>query len=273
MKQLFIFSTIIILGFLSGGCKKKKEEEKQPFVLFSIEDDKQLGLQVKQEIESDPIQYPILPERGNEEAYRYLRALTQEILDKGNLTYRNEFAWEVKIIKNDNVLNAFCTPGGYIYVYTGLIKYLDKADDLAGVMGHEIAHADRRHSMRQIQNQYGIQIISSILLGNNPTLLEQLTAQIAGTLTGLSFSRDHEREADMFSVRYLSNTQYACNGAASFFEKLLLEEQAGRIPEFLSTHPSPENRVQAINAKADEIRCSKIPSNTLSSYQRFKSLL
>jgi len=260
----------VALAILSS-CKKK--EDRQPFVIFSIEDDKKLGLQTKQQIESDTKQFPILSEKGNEQAYAYLRKITQEILDKGNLTYRKEFAWEVKIIKDDKTLNAFCTPGGYIYVYTGLIKFLDKEDDLAGVMGHEIAHADRRHSIRQIQSQYGIQVLTSVLLGNNPSVMEQLAAQIAGTLGGLSFSRDHEREADEFSVRYLSNTQYACNGAASFFEKLLSLSQGQEPPQFLSTHPSSSSRVQDINAKADEIKCNKGASNTLTEYQKFKALL
>ncbi len=130
--------------------------------LFSLEDDRRLGAQVNQEILSNPGQYPVLPEAGNAEAYRYIRGITQKILNSGKVEHRDEFAWEVRIIKDDNTLNAFCTPGGYIYVYTGLIKYLDSEEQLAGVMGHEIAHADRRHSTKQMTQTYGVQGLAAI---------------------------------------------------------------------------------------------------------------
>jgi len=70
--------------------------------------------------------------------------------------HKDDFAWQVKIIDDPETLNAFATPGGYIYVYTGLIKFLDTEDQLAGVMGHEIAHADLRHSTRQMTSSYGV---------------------------------------------------------------------------------------------------------------------
>ncbi|MEM8908684.1 MAG: peptidase M48, partial [Bacteroidota bacterium] len=85
---------------------------------FSVEDDIALGKQVSQQIESDPKQFPILPERGNEEVYRYIRGITNKILNTGKVQHRDKFAWQVKIIDDPNTLNAFATPGGYIYVYT-----------------------------------------------------------------------------------------------------------------------------------------------------------
>ena len=113
--------------------------------VFSIDQDIELGRQVSQEINNNPSEYPILREQGNEQVYRYIRQLTDRILSSGKVAHRNEFAWEVKIIDDPETLNAFATPGGYIYVYTGLIKFLDSEDELAGVMGHEIAHAAQRH--------------------------------------------------------------------------------------------------------------------------------
>ena len=66
---------------------------------------------------------------------------------------------DLRIIHDDSTLNAFCTPGGYIYIYTGILKFLDSEDEFAGVLGHEIAHADLRHSTRQMTKQYGVQIL------------------------------------------------------------------------------------------------------------------
>ncbi|MCV9387167.1 M48 family metalloprotease [Reichenbachiella ulvae] len=252
MKRAATLTLFSLLFIGLGACDKNNN-----ISLFSVQDDIALGAQVAAEIASDPANYPLLPEAGNEQAYAYIQAMTDEILNSGEVQYRSEFAWEVHIIEDD-VLNAFCTPGGYIYVYTGLIKYLDNVDDLAGVMGHEIAHADLRHTSRQMQNQYGISTLLAILLGDNAGTLEQIAADLAGNVSALQFSKKFEAESDDKSVLYLSGTEFACNGAASFFEKLEADGQGttSGLEEFLSTHPSPENRIADINAEASELGCS-----------------
>jgi beta-barrel assembly-enhancing protease len=120
-----------------------------------------------------------------------------------------------------------------------------------------------RHTIRNLQKTYGVSALLSIALGNDPNALSQIAAQIAGQLAGLKFSREYETEADEHSVEYLSQTEYACNGAAFFFVKLSSAEQGGRPPEFLSTHPNPENRVANINAKSTSIGCdTSLAANT-----------
>ncbi|MBL3655502.1 M48 family metalloprotease [Fulvivirga sediminis] len=255
---------VVILGITS--CDKNDN-----VALFSVSNDVELGQQVSAEIASDP-SYNIIPESENPEAYAYINAMVDDILNSGELAYRDEFAWEVTLLKDDNTLNAFATPGGYIYVYTGLIKYLETPDALEGVLGHEIAHADLRHTSRNIQKQYGVSLLLNILLGKNASQLKQIAGQVAGTLSGLSFSRDFEEEADAKSVDYLGATDYACNGAAYFFEKLLEEGQAGSTPEFLSTHPSPDSRVEDINALATEAGCDTSLSGK-SGYEAFQNSL
>jgi len=251
-------------------------DENGDFLIFSIQDDIELGAKMDAQIEDNPDEFPILSRTQYPDAYAYMDDMVTHVLNEGDITYRDDFVWEVHII-DQNVLNAFVTPGGYIYVYKGLIQFLDEADDLAGVIGHEIAHADQRHSSKQLQRQYGISVLLSIVLGEDPGALEQAVAQIAGIGATLNFSRDAEAEADDFSVAYLANTRYACNGAASFFQKLIDEQQTGGTPEFLSTHPSPDNRVEDINAKANEIGCSTANFDDnenqqgISDYDRFKN--
>ena len=121
--------------------------------LFTIEDDIELGAQLDAEISSNPKEYgPILDadDPANAEAYDHLMTITDTLLASDDVQYRDDFVWELHIIDDDDVLNAFAAPGGYIYVYTGLIRYLDQEDHFAGVMGHEIAHADQRHSTQQL---------------------------------------------------------------------------------------------------------------------------
>jgi predicted Zn-dependent protease len=237
--------------------------------IFPISQDKELGLQVKNEIASKPDEYPIMDRSKHKEAYKHLDRMMKTILNSGQVKYKDEFAWEAYLIKDDNVLNAFCTPGGYIYVYTGLIKYLDNESDLAGVLGHEIAHADRRHSTAQLTKLYGVEILSSIALGENSGTT---IAQIAKSLVSLKFSRSHETDADANSVKYLCKTEYEADGAAGFFQKLLDNQQAGGTPEFLSTHPSPANRVEKIKAEKTEMSCSG-GKTFVSRYKEFQNSL
>lgn len=257
---------ILLLAMLVGaGCNK----DDKSINIFTITDDKNLGLQVKGQIESDPAAYPILSESQYPQAYTYIRGLRDKILNGGKIRYKNEFAWEVYIIEDDNTLNAFCTPGGYIYIYTGLIKFLESEDELAGVLGHEMAHADRRHSTDQLTKEYGFSTLISIALGNNQN---QLT-DIAQSLVTLAFSRADETEADKYSVIYLCPTDLNPTGAAGFFEKI--EAQGGsNTPQFLLTHPNPENRIAKINAvETDEsLTCNGTLTNN-AAYAAFKASL
>lgn len=257
-----LFLLAIIFTVSSCGMKKGGGG----LNLFTVDQDVALGKQVSGEIAADSKQFPILPEARNKEVYKYIRNMRDKILNTTAVKYKDKFAWEVKIIDADSTLNAFATPGGYIYVYTGLIKYLDSEDQLAGVMGHEIAHADRRHSTRQMTKIYGFQILSRALLGDQGAL-----SQVMDGLLSLKFSRNHETEADNYSVTYLCETDYNAAGAAGFFEKIVASGSANP-PQFMSTHPNPKNRVQNIHQKKATMGC-KGTKTFKSEYDRIKSLL
>jgi predicted Zn-dependent protease len=250
------FLLVLISVFCFSSCKDNEG------VIFSIQDDISLGQQVAHEVDSTYRAKGQLLERTSssanvQKAYTHLDRIVNRVLNSGEVKYKNEFAWDVKIINDPEMLNAFATPGGHIYVFTGLMKFLEDEDHFAGVLAHEIAHADKRHSVRQLQRDYGISILLSVALGNNPGALKQIAAQLAGTLTGLRFSREAETEADNTSVLYLGGTQYyACDGAAGFFVKLNSQAQTSNPPEFLSTHPNPDNRVQNIQQQAQQKGCS-----------------
>lgn len=259
LNKAILILAVITISF--GGCKKGGIN------IFTIEDDKKLGQQVEAEIASNPAQYPVLSRAGNESVYLYLDDMRNKILASGKLKHASDFEWKLYIIRDDSTLNAFCTPGGYIYVYTGLIKYLDNASSLAGVIGHEMAHADQRHSTQQLTTQYGLSTLLSIVLGDNQNAL----VDIAANLALLSFSREHEKDADSHSVIYLCPTQYRADGAADFFQKIV-NEGSPQPPAFLSTHPNPDNRVQNIQAQKTSGNCTGTPTNTVevTAYNNFK---
>lgn len=262
-KLLFTLLSVLILF----SCDRNNNLN-----LIDPAEDVVLGKQLSEEILDQPQKFPVLDPLAYPESYAYLQNMVNTILEGGEVVYRDEFAWKVFIIKDDNTLNAFATPGGYIYVYTGLIKYLDTEGDLAGVLGHEIAHADLRHASRQLQKAHGLNLILSLLVGDEGNLAGEIVAQLAGQLAGLRFSREYEKEADARSVDYLAKTQYPCNAAGSFFRKLQEEEGDGRIPAFLSTHPHPENRVREIEKRSEKIGCdTSLQSN--GNYQAFQKSL
>lgn len=259
-RTTYILSIALMMLTLVPSCKKGVN-------VFTIQDDKTLGLQLKQEIANNPQEYPILPQASYPDAYAYLYAMRDTILSSDAITLREEFAWELYIIEDDNTLNAFCAPGGYIYVYTGLIKYLDSEDELAGVLAHEIAHADRRHSTSQLTKAYGLSTLLAVVLGENQNAL----TDIAQGLIGLSFSRKDESDADEFSVKYLCGSSYNAAGAAGFFEKI--EAQGGQsVPQFLSTHPNPDNRIDNIYSLEAELNCPGDETYD-ARYQAFKNSL
>lgn len=226
--------------------------------VFSAKYDVDLGQQTVQSIAQDPEQYPLLSEDEYPEVYAHMRGLVDRLVQSPDIQYRDTFAYDqVKIIHDDEVLNAFCAPGGYIYVFSGLMRYLDYEDHLAGVLGHEVAHAELRHSSHRLQKEFGAQkLLDFVLLSTPATAGDVINASIAKQLLTLDYSRDQEAQADDYSVRYLSSSSYACDGTAGFFAKLLEEGQVVNIPEFLSGHPASNARVRDIRRAAEEAGCS-----------------
>ncbi len=267
MKKLQGFIGLALVSLFALSCDKNNNVS----LLFNASDDVKLGQQVSAEIAADP-SFNLMARTDFPQAYAYLDSMVLAILNSGEVAYRDEFVWEVTLVNDDATLNAFATPGGYIYVYTGLIKYLNDADALAGVIGHEIGHADLRHTSRNLQRQYGVSFLLNVLVGQEASSLETIAAQIAGTAAGLSFSREFENESDEKSVEYLAPTGFACDGAKIFFQKLEASGQGGSTPQFLSTHPSPDNRIENITEKATEEGCDTTPSGS-SGYAGFVASL
>lgn len=240
MRQLhFKFYLAVTVFSFMAACGTINEKNKgKGFNLFTIEQDKQLGAQVAHEIDSNVREFPPLDSAQYKDVYKYIYKVRDNILNSGKVDFKDDFHWRIRVIHDDSVLNAFCTPGGYIYIYTGILKFLDSEDQLAGVLGHEMGHADMRHSTRQMTKMFGVQILLDVIAGDRGAL-----TQITAALINLKFSRNHETEADERSVVYLCPTVYNAAGGASFFEKIQSLGGA-RQPEFLSTHPDPGNRIE-----------------------------
>lgn len=244
MKKFFNpWNTVLFLGifFLTGGCSKSGDSI--PLTIFTVDNDISLGLEIDQEIMSKPTEYPVLDSLQYKAAYGHLYEIRNTILSSGKLQYATKFKWRCRIIHKDSVINAFCVPGGNIYIYTGIIKFLDNEAEFAGVLGHEMAHADRRHTSQQLTLVYGESLLLSLILGNDPSQLTQIIASLAQGLGNLAYSRDHEYEADSYAVKYLYPTKYDAAAIGDFFVKIGSQPTP---PAFLSDHPSPADRLTKI---------------------------
>jgi len=237
MKKInFTLIIALIMTIFGISCKEKIN-------IFSIQDDIKFGAQFDEEILKNK-DFVILSETQYPEAYKIINQFKTTLLNTGKLTHVNDFNWTVRIIKNDATINAFAVPGGYLYFYTGLIKALENEAEFAGVMAHEMAHVDRRHTTSQLTKQYGIDLLLSMLLGKNSNEWVTIAANLASGLTELAFSRSDENEADKYAVNYTYVTDWDARGVADFFAKM---DTKSPTPVFLSTHPKDETRIKRVN--------------------------
>ena len=237
--QAALITIIISISVLFIQCEKEKRG------LISRNQEIQFGKQLDSLILNTPNEYTVINEAAYPGSYAYMNSMMNKILASTYLNREEYFSWTIRIIDED-VLNAFAAPGGYLYFYTGLMKYLENEAQLAGVMAHEIAHVDRRHSAQRLEREMTLSVIVAIILGKNPSQLEEFAAGIAKGLSSLAYSRNHEYEADEYAVKYTSETDYDPRGISGFFLKME-EAKTTRMPEFLSTHPDPGNRLEAID--------------------------
>jgi Zn-dependent protease with chaperone function len=157
-----------------------------------------------------------------------------------------QWAWEVNVIDSPE-LNANCGPGGKIIFYTGLIEKLKLTDDeIAAVMGHEIAHALREHGREAMSKAYGVQMAtqigSAVGIGDGSLQLANMGVQYLMTLPN---SRSNENEADLIGLELAARAGYNPNAAVSLWQKMGAAGGSAP-PEFLSTHPSSSSRTQAL---------------------------
>jgi predicted Zn-dependent protease len=247
--------------------------------IYSVQDDVDLGNEIKQQIKDEGTQFPVL--QGHQDVKEYVSGLGKYVLQNSKyIKYKNVFPYQFEIIHDDSTVNAFCIPGGYIYVYTGLIKYLDNEAALTGVIGHEIAHAEKRHMTQRLTSYYGVSIIMSLVLGSNPSQLADIAANLFVGLGFLANSRADEEEADDYSIKYLTGTKYYPGAITYFFDKIKEEqrkkgETPGDLERLLATHPLPQDRIDNVKLKLSKIKPKPDPTKGLytDEYQRIKSKL
>jgi len=162
--------------------------------------------------------------------------------------------WEVHVVSSDEV-NAWCMPGGKMAIYTGLINKIKPTDDeLAAVLGHEMAHALREHSREQISQQMATQVGLSVLSAvTGMPAVGDLGSALSNVMFTLPNSRTHETEADLIGVELAARAGYDPRAAVTLWQKMGSLSGGGAPPEFLSTHPSPSSRSTELQRSAEKV--------------------
>lgn len=248
----------VFLAVLIAACSAI-----QSLNIFPVEQDVALGSEFALQLQNSPKDYPVY---NNPDVKNYInQKIFQPILQSPDVLYKNVFKYNLEIIKNDTILNAFAVPGGPVYVYTGLLKYLDSEAALAGVLGHEIAHAERRHATNRMTKQMGLQMVTQLVLGQNPSQTAMIVSNLFTGMTLLANSRSDEDESDQVSMKYLQATKFYPGAVKFFFEKMRddgkVEKGGQGIAVFLSTHPDPIARIasadQRLKAAGIEVKTYK----------------
>lgn len=263
---LKVFPFLLCL-FVFSSCEQIAD------AAFSDKDDIEMGANLDKEIRSKPSEFRII---NNPELQAYLQSIVKQIIRSPLVKKKKTYSYKITILDDDKAINAFCTPGGYIYVYTGLLKFLENEASLAAVLSHEIAHSEKRHVRQRMLSAMGLQLIISAILGNGASVFQEMGLQIAGTLALLSNSRGDELEADEWGFKYMQASPYYQGAMSYFFEKIAREEKSNKMSKamesLLSTHPIPEERLRANSKRIQEAKIQPpIPSNLLET--RYKSMI
>lgn len=171
------------------------------------------------------------------------------------LTGRKDLDWHFFVVNTD-VVNAFALPGGYIYVNRGVIERADKMDELAGVIGHEIGHVVRRHSVKQMQQKQGANIgvaLTCVLTHVCDSQASQAAIQVGGAAAFASFSRQDEKEADEEGFKNTIRAGISPRGLVTFFGKLMAADKGGGSPvdAWFSDHPLTQDRIADVQRLID----------------------
>ena len=260
--------TLLVLPFTAFGQTRVTLPKNK----YSVQDDVKYGQQAAAEVER---QMPILNDAG---ATRYVQEVGDRLVNGIPSEFRQPaFNYRFKVV-NARDINAFALPGGPMYVNRGMIEAARSEGEMAGVMAHEIAHIALRHGTSQATKQgsvtnqlgtIGLILGGAILGGQTGAQLGALGAQAWMT----SYSRDYESKADILGAQIMANAGYDPRDLANMFRTI--EQQSGGRggPEFLSSHPNPANRYEAINREAQMLRISPNATQNTAQFERVQSRL
>jgi len=239
---------------------------------LTIEDEKKLGKKFYEKLERKGV---FLNDRKTSD---YFDTIGQSILAQGK---RSPFSFTFTVIKNPGI-NAFATPGGYVYVYSGLIRISENESQLAGVLAHEIAHVKCRHIAKIIEKskKVGIATMAAILAGafiggGDETAAAVTTFSIAAAASmNLKYTREHEEEADRTGMSYLVKAGYDGKGMLDFLKIMRkYEYYSSSVPSYFLSHPGTGDRIAYLDGLLQTTYKMRGSTDITENYERIKTSL
>lgn len=257
LHRLLCVGTALIIGMALHGCANTTSSgaiglQCSQLMLISSESINTQAAQGFQQLSADALSKSKL--NTNAAMTQRVRRIGNDLIDQVAV-FRPDaknWDWEINVFESDDI-NAFCAPGGKIGVYSGIINQLKLSDDeLAAVMGHEIAHALREHSREQASQK----AVSGLITGVVSTaagLPEELMDAGSQMLVHLPNSRAMELESDVIGLELMARAGYDPRNASSIWKKMMQASSGKNSPAFLSTHPASEQRIAELDAYVPKV--------------------
>jgi predicted Zn-dependent protease len=259
MKYRNIIPMLLVAGMAGTSCSTM-----QRINIIPTAREVEMGAETSREIESQVKIYQ------DTLVVNYIKYLGKEIAFHSP---RQNVRYQFKVVDIDEV-NAFAIPGGWLYVNLGLIAFTESESELAGVIGHEIAHVAKKHGARQMTAFYGLSFALDMTryMKNKVRDLSSWFINVGGQFTLLKYSRDMESEADKAGIKMIHKTGIDPNGMANFFKKLkeMQAKDPGWADKLLSTHPATSSRISRMEDEVLKMKSVTIRTNT-PRYDRVRS--
>ncbi|HDZ77025.1 MAG TPA: hypothetical protein ENH41_02970 [Candidatus Omnitrophica bacterium] len=245
--SLHIISSLLSLIFLCGCVTiYNPATGKQELILIDTQQEVSLGKTLSRQIEAEK------PLSKDKDKITRLKKIGTKIAGASD---RTDIEYHFRLI-DDEELNAFALPGGFIYVNSGLMN-IASDDELACVLAHEVGHIAARHSVKKLQTALGYQIIISLAFKNASAIDTKRALNIIYSVTSLGYSRADERLSDKLSVRYAQRAGFKPQAMISFLKKLKKEQERQGVSyhlAFLSSHPAIDERIKNTEEEIKKLR-------------------
>ncbi len=252
----------VVIGFLLTSCATTGPGGQKSLILISTAQEVSIGKEMDQQVRTS--------EKVLDDSLwqAYLTEIGERLV---TVSDRSDLPFHFTVIESDQV-NAFATPGGYVYFYTGLLREMNQEAELAAVMAHEISHVVGRHGVTRLQSIMGASLVFQLALGGQSEDVRNL-AGIALGIAMSGYSRSQENEADNFGTIYMKRAGWDPNGMVAMF-KILQSLHGERDLNFFemlaASHPRTEDRIAAVSQQIKTMQ--PLPAGLLMDTDRFQSL-
>ncbi len=255
-----VVAAIALLGYFGTSVFNPITQEEQHVGSITPEQEVALGIQAAPEmaqqfggLDPDP------------EAQARVDRVGERLVSR-SAAGKSPYQFEFHVLDDPQTINAFARPGGQVFITVGLLRRLGTDGELAGVLGHEIAHVAARHGAEHIAKQQltegltGAAVLATYDPNDPSSRSSAAVAAMIGQLVNMRFGRQDELESDRLGVRFTDEAGYDPRSMLALMKILSQSSEGARPPEFFSTHPNPENRIQRIQAAIEERHPNGVPA-------------